>query len=198
MKRQLIVGLSLGIALSVLLPVYSGAQTPANSDSKTELNDRLEKRKTVVQTRLSAAEATRVSTRCAAAQQKFTAIGKKFSDNDQPLRAKYEAYNARLAKITEKADARGIDTTELKKNTVIFNQQYQGLVTAANDFNLSISDLKSVDCKTNPNGFKATLEAARKEQKDVQAARTELSKLVKGPLLESIKSIKTTAEKGKN
>lgn len=208
MKRQLIVGLSLGAALSVATPLFVYAQQDpapqpgtaavAPSDSKSELNARLEKRTANQKIRLNNAEAARVSARCGAAQQKLAETAKKFSENDKPLRAKYEAYIARLGKIGQKAEARGIDTTEFKTNVAAFTRQHEVMVGAINEFNLSMSDVRSVDCKTDPTAFKSTLEAARAELNTVKAARAELAKIAKGPLLESIKAIKVAAQKEKN
>lgn len=68
------------------------------------------------------------------------------------------------------------------------------MVSSVNSFNLSISDLSSVDCKADPTAFKATLTAARTELQQVQAARKELTELMKGPLLESVKALKKSLE----
>lgn len=200
MKRQLIFGLSLGVVLGVLSPLFVNAQqTPTiPSDSNSELTARVEARKAKYKTRLNNDEAAKLSGRCVGAQQKLVGIGKKFGENDTPLRAKYDAYSARLEKIAQKAEARGIDTTDLKNNKDTFNKQYQAMIAAVNEFNVSISDLQSVDCRTNPTAFKATLESARAALAEVQTARSELAKLAKGPLQDSIKAIKTNLEKENN
>lgn len=200
MKRQLAFGLSLGIVLGVLSPLFVAAQgaAPVPSDSKSELTARIEARKAKFQTRLNNEEATRISGRCNGAQQKFAGIGKKFTENDTPLRTKYEAYIKRIQDVTQKAEAKGVDTAELKKNTDTFNQKYQAMIAAINEFNVSISDLQSIDCKANPTGFKASLDSARASLAEVQAARAELQKIAKGPLQNSFKALKIAIAKEKS
>lgn len=200
MKRQLVLGVSTGIILGVLSPIFVNAQQPrtAPTNPNIELNARLEARKNKLQTRLNNDQAAKLSGRCVGAQQKLVGISKKFSESDRPLRAKYDAYAVRLQKITQKAEERGIDTADLKKNTELFKQKHQDMVAAINEFNVSISDLQAADCRTNPTGFKATLDSARTSLAEVQAARAELAKLAKGPLQESIKAVKLGFEKREN
>ncbi len=204
-------GLSIGMVVAVLSPAFAFAvetsptQEPTKpitstetkvvpSDSKSELAARLQNRKAKLQTRLSNEESARLGNRCVAAQKLFAGVGKKFVEKDTPQRAKYDAYIARLQRVIQKADAEGLDTTDLKKNMETFSQKHQAMIAAINDFNLSISDLQSIDCKSDPTSFKATLESARASLKDVQAAREELGKIAKGPVQESIKALKAALE----
>lgn len=192
MKRQLFGGVALGLVVSITVPVLAIAQQPA---AQAELSARVEQRKQKNKVQLTNAEATKLGEKCKAAQEKITVATKKIADADKPVQTKYEAHAGRIQKILQKAEVKGVETAQLKKDVDAYNEKYQAMVASVTAFNLSASDLKAIDCKANPTGFKATLQSARAELKQVQTLRKELSELSKGSLLESLKNAKTELAK---
>ncbi len=193
--------LGLGLVIGAVLPSQTRAQNaPVTStqavptDSKTELNARLEERKAKQTAKPSAAESTRLAARCQAAQQKIDALSKKASAGQQPFKEKYEGQQARLQSVQQQLKTLGADTTKLDAAINEVNQKYQAWVDATTAYNLSISDLKAVDCKADPVAFKATLQSARGETKALHDLRVALHAYIKGPLHDALKEAKASLQ----
>lgn len=201
MKRLAVVvvmlGLGLGISTIQAPRIFAqngsaGSTQAAPVDAKAELNARLEARKAKQAARPNAAESTRLAARCQAAQQKIDAFSKKTSASQQSFTEQYEGRRARLESVPQKLKEAGADTAKLDAAIAEANQQYQAWTAAAGTFNLSVSDLKSLDCKADPVAFKATLLSAREEAKTLHTLRVALHTYIKGPLHDALTEAKAS------
>jgi chromosome segregation ATPase len=163
---------------------------PASTESKTELNTRVKERQTRLKTKLNNTETNRIKGQCTSAQAKFNGINKKVTDDNLPYDGKITAYIKRLETIQQKLQAGGKSNAELSAAIATLNQKYQAYKASYSQLNLSLSDLKSVDCKASPDGFKATLVDARTQANTVKAQRKELNSYIKDTVKKLLQNLK--------
>jgi chromosome segregation ATPase len=168
------------------------AQTPASSPQ--DISSRVNQRKEQQKTKLSNAEKTRITGRCKAAQQQLANATQRFENFDQAYKAKFETYSKKLEAIEPQLQQNGADTTQLKAQLGELGSKYQALTDQINAFKTTVADLQAMDCKADPAGFKASLEAARAEQKAIQAARADLNSFAKGSVMQTLQELKKSVQ----
>jgi chromosome segregation ATPase len=207
MKRLLTVG----IGAFVAVPFVSGtivfaheghshtkvAQQEATTTTSTEadplkaLQERINKRKADLKIRLTAVEKTRLQNKCQASQGHVSSVKGRIKGIETSRAQVYSNMTDRLSDLSEKLKNKGADTaaldaaiTELKKKIETFN-------TDLAVYKQAVSDLADMDCKTDPDGFKASLQASRTAQetasKDAKDVRTYVNDTIK-PLLKTIRT----------
>jgi hypothetical protein len=210
MKQQL-VGLVFGGLLALSVPVAVVSAETSNQESTTnsstttqtkqeaekalspeELKARIQEKKTRLKTKLSNAEVQKLTLKCEPSQVKINTFLQGRYKNDTPYQAKYEAFIKRLEKLSATLKQNNVDTAELDAQIVVLKQKYNAVQVAVANFRTSIADTKAINCKTDPTGFKASLEDARAKAVVVKQANQELESYVKTTIKVTLEKIRAT------
>lgn len=203
MKRFLTVGISAIVAVPLVSTAIVFAQT-ANTDPGTAptttntdadklkaLQERIAKRKTELKIRLSVAEKTKLQNKCKAAQGLVSSVTGRVKGVETSRTQVHSNMTDRLADLSEKLKNKGADTTALDAAIAELKAKIETFNTDLAAYKLSVSDLAEMDCKTDPDGFKASLQASRTAQetvsKDAKAIRAYVNDTIK-PLLKTIRA----------
>ncbi len=159
-------------------------ETSTNDESepttdKTALPQRLEKRQGELRTKPSLVEQKRLELRCKPAQPLFKNFGDKVRANVDSRHKAYEALEQHLTTITEKLDAKGVDTTELKSQQKILDDKITVYNKDLKTYRQALTDLSTMDCAANTAGFKASLEEARKMRENLSKSIADIQTYVK-------------------
>lgn len=210
MKRKLSYLLSaLVIASSFALPVTvmahgnedhttsSSSSSQSNEDdtahTENETKDRaerLKKFKASFKVKLNAFETAVIKQKCVAAQDIVGKLNTKFGNSVTVRTKAYDNLSKRLDKLVTKLEAKDIDTTTIEQQVKELKTRIATYNTDLTAYKQSLSDLKDVGCKADPDAFQAALLAARSARqtlgKDVFAIRSYLVSTIK-PTLQIIK-----------
>ncbi len=210
--KQRLVGPLLGVLLALSLPAALVSAETSNPESTTnnsatntqtkqeaekalspeELKARIQEKKTRLKTKLSNAEIQRLTLKCEPSQVKINTFLQGRYKNDTPYQAKYEAFIKRLEKLSATLKQNNVDTTELDAQIVVLKQKYNTVQVAVANFRTSIADTKAINCKTDPTGFKASLEDARAKAAAVKQANQELEGYAKTTVKATLEKIRAT------
>lgn len=142
-------------------PPGSTAQTNMPDDSKLTLQQRLEKRKSEQNIKLSAADQVRLKQRCKSAQGQITSLDARLKG---ALAARNQAYDevvARLEKLAASLKDNGGDAGALTNAINDLRVRVEQFKTNGRNLELLMSDLAAMDCAADPLAFKSSLETAR-------------------------------------
>lgn len=166
----------------------ASAQTTANT---TNLQKRIEERKTKFREALTDAQKTRLKNRCKAAQTKVAntqkIAEKHYADNDKKIESLLSKLNESISKQKES----GADVTSLEKATADVSAKDQATKAAYSVYLSALVDTSDIDCHADPEGFKASLVDAREQFLLLKMARQELRKSLKNVLLPVLRELKT-------
>lgn len=176
--------------------------TPSSSDTTTQkpaetgddaksIADRIAQRKAALKTKLTTLEKTRVMAKCKASQQGGLNTEKGRVKGLETSRTEvYKNLLNRLTNLSDGLKAKGMDTTSLNADIDTLKTKIDTFNTDLTAYKQAVSDLAGMDCATDPDGFKASLETARtalkKVNDDALAVRTYLTTTIK-PLLVTIR-----------
>ncbi len=187
----------------------TSSSTPTSSDTSTQktaeasedaksVADRIAQRKAALKTKLTTVEKTRLTTKCKASQQGGISTEKGRVKGLETSRSEvYKNLLSRLNDLSEKLKTKGMDTTSLNADIATLKTKIDTFNTDLTAYKQAVSDLAGMDCATDPEGFKASLETARtalkKVNDDAVAVRTYLTATIK-PLLQTIRGTLEKAE----
>jgi len=167
----------------------SGDTTHIETENHT-MEDRINKFKTNFKINLTADEMSRIKLKCVGAQTIVGDLHTKFGDKITPRTKAYTELQTRLNNLVTKLKAKSVDTTTLEAEITTLNTKIATFNTDLTAYKQALSDLKDVNCKTDPTGFQAALQAARSAHNtlvsDALAIRTYLVNTIK-PTLQDIK-----------
>lgn len=199
MKRFIIFTLSMLFAVTVVsggiaLAVEDSEEnttTTLTDEQKKSLAERVEKRKTELKTQLKASEKARLKTKCKASQGKISSIRGRIKGIETSRSEVYKNMINRLTNLSDKLENKGADTTELDATIAELQTKIETFNTDLAAYKQAVSDLADMDCEADPDGFKASLEAARTAlatvNQDALAVRSYLQDTIK-PLLKTIRA----------
>jgi hypothetical protein len=217
MLKNISMCLVLSMLAIISVPVISEAQsdmsetnqavTTSTDSPQEELTDeqkaqKLQERITAAKekalSKVSAAQEKRLATICKASQtliEKIQTNTSLFIDNRQN---KYDTVENKLITLSEKLAVAGADTTELDAAIAEMETKYATNSDILKEYSTSINDLTAIDCVSDPGGFKAILESARMQRKDIltqtSTIRTYINETIK-PILQGIRSsLQSTTE----
>lgn len=157
----------------------------------TELKTRLEKRKADLKTRLTNLQKTALKNKCKAAQGKLSSVSGRAKGVLTSRTKVHENLVARLENLSEKLDSKGVDTAEFKDMIAELKAKIATFEADYAIYQQTITDLETMDCAIDPDGFKASLDAARLNlqtvNNDAKAIRSYLTDSIK-PLLVTIRT----------
>ncbi|HSX23816.1 MAG TPA: hypothetical protein VLE74_01825 [Candidatus Saccharimonadales bacterium] len=205
MKRIVVLGLSGILALPILSTAFvyavdnsgSTTTTTTTETSQSSTDDtagraaRLAKLKAELQIRLSAVEKLRLQTKCVASQGLISSIKGRIKGIETSRGEVYTNITTHLTDLSTKLKNKGVDTTALDADITTLKGDVTTFNTDLAAYKQAVNDLVGVDCKTDPEGFKAALQTARtdldKVNKDAAAIRTYVNGTIK-PLLVTIRA----------
>lgn len=206
--KRLLMGVVLSGLLIISVPVsamttdntntqttQSNANTSSSDDTKAnaeQLKARVQERKALMKTKLTNTEIQKLVSKCGPSQVKINTFLEGRFKNDTPYQAKYEAYIKRLENLSAKLKLNNTDTTELDAQIVILKQKYETFKTSVTSFRTAVSDTKTIDCKTDPTGFKASLDEARTKALAVKQANLDLETYARTTIKATLEKIKAT------
>jgi hypothetical protein len=199
MKQQL--KLMAGIALA--LPVFTfgivaaeSTPTTTNDDTttqtttedKTELNDRITKRKAALKIKLTNLEKARLKLKCvAAAKGPVKRLSGRINGLETSRNEVYTNLVNRLTKLSDQIKTKNLDTTTLDEQITTLKGKIDNFKTDLETYKTAVSDLSNMDCASDPDGFKASLEDARaaraKLATDSSDIKTYLNETIKPTLV---------------
>jgi hypothetical protein len=159
--------------------VLSGLITPTSPEETTTMEQRLSARKAKVQ--LSANDKASIAAKCTLAQ---TAINDRKTKDVKASAIRLQSYNElvkRLTFLVDNLSSQGNDATQLLNAESYFVASINSYLANAQKYKVAMDDLVIMDCKSDPTGFRATLEEARKLRAqlslDVAAIKNNLGNL---------------------
>ncbi len=168
----------------------SETEAPETEVQKTERDARINKLKEAQKTKLSYAEKKKIQAKCKAAQGKTSSVTGRFKGIETSRTQVHQNLVNRLVSLNEKLKAKGVNTTELEADIAVLNTKITTFNTDLAAYKQSVTDLKALDCKTDPEGFKAALTTARTNleavRADAKAVHTYLKETIK-PLLKTLR-----------
>ena len=170
--------------------------TTTATQTTTTLQDRLQKRKDALATKLTTAQTTMLKARCQAAQTKLTAVRDQAQTGVANRITVYRNIVTNLTTLMTKLD--GVTDTSALKTAV------DGLSAKIDDFDNSVAtyketlaDILAMDCASDPTAFRASLDTAKSQQAqlvtDANAIRTYIQETVK-PALQTIRTTLAASE----
>ncbi len=164
----------------------------------TKLKERLEKRKAALNTRLTTAQKTRVTTRCKAAQGMVSSVSRRIKGVETSRTQVYGNLVDRLTKLSDKLKTSGVDTTTLNTQIDELKTKIATFNTDLAEYHQTVADLAALDCTADPTAFQASLDAARtartKVADDAKAIKTYLSETIKPTLVQLRSKVATKPE----
>jgi hypothetical protein len=193
--------LSLSFAVFGLVgPASALADSTSNSsttDDSTSRTTRIDAYKKGFKDALTAATKVRIAERCVAAQ---ALVKAKSANNKVTTNLRTTAYDTivtDLEDLSTALEAKDIDVMTLDANIATLKTKITVFKTANTTYQQALQDLAAMDCKTDPTGFKATLDIVRTDQAALLNSaldiRTYLSGTVKPTLLALKEAAKTTS-----
>lgn len=125
------------------------------------LQQRLDKYKQAIKTRLTAAQKTRVQARCKASQGNVTSLKARITGLKQKRASSYENLLTRLNALNTKLKEEGLSTTAYESQLAELQTKVTAYQTDLAKYEEAVNDLATMECTTDPDAFKASLETAR-------------------------------------
>jgi chromosome segregation ATPase len=169
-------------------------QTTETPDDKAALQERITKRKAELKTKLTNAQKLLLKGKCKASQGRLSSVSGRIKGIETSHSKVHTNIVERLTELSTKLKNKGVDTTELDATI----ETLQAKVTTFNAdlvvYKQAITDLEAMDCVTDPDGFKASLEAARTALDKVKADSTDIRSYVKDTIKPILKTIREALE----
>jgi chromosome segregation ATPase len=166
-------------------------QKQLTPDEQKELKTRLDKRKAELKTKLSAAEQTKIKTKCKSTQGNLSSIGGRIKGIETSRTEVYGGLVSRLSILSNRLQNQKIDNTALQANITELQNKITTFNTDLTTYKQTVTDLQSMDCTTDPTAYKASLDAARaaltKLKDDSKAIHAYVSDTIK-PTLQDVRS----------
>lgn len=180
----LVVGVSLGLSS---FGQISAQQIQLNDNQRADINKRINDNKIKYPSSLSPEQAQVVSDKCIGAKDKINVISKKVSDSKSKVNKKYKSQIVSVQKLVIKMKENGLNEKNLNKSADEFEKKREKLDKSYDALSLNLIDIYLMDCKTDPEGFTATLEAARVNYQTLKTDSTDLRNYIKNDLLEAVR-----------
>ena len=173
-------------------------ESEPKTDSK-KLLERLSTRKAELKTKLSTVEQERLKSKCKVAQ---TGAVSSLSGRIKVIETSRAEVHTnlvnRLNKLVEKLKAKDVDTTKLEAEITELKTKIATFKADLAKYRQAVIDLKAMDCVSDPDAFKASLESARTLRetvaKDAAAIKTYVNDTIK-PTLKDIRAALEAKEK---
>lgn len=165
--------------------------TQSTETEKKNITTRLQERKDALKLKLTTIEQEKIKTKCKQSQGFLGTLHKRIGTIQTDRQKRYTNMVSKLTALSAKLKAQGVDVTTLDADIAALQTKINTYNTDFTAYQQAVSDLKSMDCASDPTAFKASLEAARtallKVRSDAEAIKAYNKATIK-PLLEQIKT----------
>ena len=201
--KLLVVALFLGV-LTFAGPVFAESETTSTDHTDTTMQDstsaedkrasRIAEYKQIMADKLTEAQTKRLTNKCKSAQGLVTSYHAKLNNVIANRKKVYMEIGDKLDSLITKLQNAGIDTTKLETARDDIKSEAQALSDSLDSYDIVLSDLESMDCESDPEGFKAALEDARDLQNKLREQATEFRRFATTELREIIKELRSELE----
>lgn len=183
------------IAFMVVLPVLPvRAQTGSLPDigiySVDARSARLVSLRAQYRISLSDKEKELVSTRCEQAQISLQKLATRLAETRLARVTTYKQVIASLNNLRTLVVARQVDTSNIELLTVEYQLKKSEFETNVTDYQIALDDSIQVDCRSQPEDFRAALEGVRSARKTVVNTSTQIEELTKSNLRTAFDALK--------
>lgn len=195
----LVIFLALPLASGVVFANEENEQTtPTTSEKETESNDlkeRWEQRKKDFKVSLTFAEKTKLKARCKPAQTgQIKKIGGRINGIQTSRSKVHENILKHLNNLVPKLQEAGLDTSDLETQIETLKTKIETFNTDFATYKQAVADLQEIDCVAEPDGFKASLEAARAALDQVRTDAKDIRNYVKETIKKELVSLRSQLE----
>ena len=209
MKSRITLAISAGLltplfAITPVLAVDTPAATPTNTtttaettqttDQKQQQADRIQKHKDELKIKLTTTQQKRLQTRCKGAQGIVSSHGAKIKGTETSRDEVYTNLVNHFNTLQGKLDQKGGDTVELKAEITELQAKINTFKTDLATYKQTATDLSTMDCATDPAGFKASLETARTQLKKVHDDGAAIKDYVTNTVKPTLHKIRTSLD----
>lgn len=181
----------------------SGDSNDSSSESQDEPTDkrsakeRIEEHKKELKEKLTEIEQQKIKTKCKTAQAALSSLHTRVNESVTTRTKAYQKLTDRLNKLVDKLKTAGVDITELEAEITALSAKIDTYKTDLANYRQALSDLKSIDCTTDPTAFKAALEAARAKRETLSKTVQDIRTYVKGTIKPTLVEIHSQLEEKK-
>lgn len=185
------------------------AQTDSGNDSSdttqneetTEakaLRERLEKKKAEFRVNLSLVDKERLKNRCKPAQALIKTESEKVAGRVVVRTRAYAKLVEHLNSLVSKLEAKNVDVAELTSQIATLETKIAKFDTDLDAYKQTLSDLRILDCRADPDAFKAALEAARAARDTLVSDAADIKTYVKDTIKVTLQAIRAGLEAQEN
>ena len=176
------------------------ASNSVNSDSNSEVEktkraERLEKHKAELKIKLSNIDKNRIKDRCKQAQGGGI---KRLDGRIKGIETSRDKVHTnlvnRLNKLVEKLKTKAVDTAALESEIAVLITKIETFKADLATYKQNLTDLKAMDCASDPTAFKAQLEVVRTDREKVHQDVIDIRKYVKETIKSTLKEIRSQLE----
>ncbi len=184
-------GTACACLILVLVSVPAAAQSkPAAETETSTLQQRIEEHKAALTAKLSAVQQKKLQGLCVASQAKINGAVAQ-ADIAIVNRSKvYQDLQTRLDTLVAKLDSQNVSTAQLHNDVATLSSKINQFNTDLKTYQQAVKDTASMDCVSDPTGFKASLEAARADRETVRKDAEDIRIFVTTSLKTSLIAIK--------
>jgi len=142
-------------------PTTTSAEVRKTGNEGLTLQQRLDKYKAAVKTRLTAVQKTRVQARCKASQGNVSTLKGRITLLKQKRHESYDHLMTHLHELNTKLKEHELNTVEYEKQLAELQTKVDTFQTDLAKYEEAATDLAAMNCMADPDGFKASLETAR-------------------------------------
>ncbi len=168
--------------------------TTASGSDDAAMHSRLEKEKSDLKIKLSTTETEKIKGKCKTSQGVVKTEGDHVGSKAPGRTKAYDEMVTKLTALVEKLKAKNVDVTELQGEIATLQTKVALFKTDLAAYQMTLADLKGVDCTTDPTAFKAALETARPALNKVIADATDIKTYVSGTIKPTLQKIRAALE----
>lgn len=143
------------------------AKPPLTAQQKAELKLLVDKRKADMKIKLSTAEKKRLQSRCKNSQGSLSSLQGRIAGIKTSREQVYDNLTTRLTTLSEKLKSHDIDTATLDSQVIALQERIVTFKADLTAYELAIGDTATMDCASDPEAFKASLETTRAAREKV-------------------------------
>lgn len=179
------------------VPATSAQSEPTTSSTGETTEQRIVKYKKIYALQVTPVDQAKLKSKCKASQAKGKLLSASVVEKNKVRSVVYKDILNTLDKIINKLDDADYDTTNLKAQRKELQKLVTNYTADVKTYTDTLTDMTTIDCATDPVGFKASLEAARisraRVSKDIVAIRIYVETTIKKSLKEASTSLKDSS-----
>ena len=186
MILMLLIQVSIFSLASAQSEQISSSTVTYTADARTA---RIEKLKSQFKVQLNDKEKELISTRCTLAQARLKSIAYQLDGIESSRGATYDGIISTLLEINNRLNDQFVDTSSLDLLIVDYQSVVKKFNLSIEGYRLSLDDATSIDCKNNPEDFRASLEGVRAARKPIVDSSQQINDLTKTNLKTTFESL---------